>query len=484
MATPKHFPGFGAVDADPHFALASTRPRPRGIRSARRPFPRRLRGRGTHGHVRPRGPAGGDPRAGPACDRLAPGHARAAARTPGLQRCVHHRCHGHEGGCWRGGQHRGPAAGVEGSCDADRAAQRRLEEGLRQAALGRLSPASGRPCLRTTSAAAAPLAQALRWAPRTKLREEPGAPRLRPPLARAAITLVRDRAACCRCACATPSGSPSSRPARELTPRGSSSPRQRAPGPGRGGAPHALTWPRCEQAEPDEADIVGAREAVAGAGLVIVATLATAVQLQRQARLVEAVLETGTPTVTVAMRTPYDLADYPASATRLCSYSIGPAVVGAVADALFARRRHWPAAWTFPAMPVDTVWRWSRWPAVEKIREQPEVAARLLAQAAVQVEALDYRHHSRLCPRYRRPRHLGPRRHLRPVRDGCHGRPVGGPGHTQRALALRRLARLQPCARHRHQPVGCLTRRARHPRGPSTRCTDAGDHQHARNRHG
>ena len=71
-------------------------------------------------------------------------------------------------------------------------------------------------------------------------------------------------------------------------------------------------------------------------GLVVVATLATNVQ-PSQAKLVEAVLETATPTVTVAMRTPYDLADYPASATHLCSYSIVPASVNAVADALFGR---------------------------------------------------------------------------------------------------------------------------------------------------
>ena len=88
--------------------------------------------------------------------------------------------------------------------------------------------------------------------------------------------------------------------------------------------------------EPSGDDIRAAREAAAGAAFVVVATLATDVQ-PSQARLVEAVLETGTPTVTVAMRTPYDLADYPRSATHLCSYSIVPASVDAVADALFGR---------------------------------------------------------------------------------------------------------------------------------------------------
>ena len=88
--------------------------------------------------------------------------------------------------------------------------------------------------------------------------------------------------------------------------------------------------------EPQEADIVGTRDAAAEADIAIVVTLATNVQ-PSQARLVEAVLESGTPTVTVAMRTPYDLADYPASATHLCADSIVPASVGAVADALFGR---------------------------------------------------------------------------------------------------------------------------------------------------
>ena len=90
-------------------------------------------------------------------------------------------------------------------------------------------------------------------------------------------------------------------------------------------------------AEPDEWQIAGAREAVQGAAYVVVATLAADVQ-HSQARLVEAVLAAGVPTVTVAMRTPYDLAAYPGSGTHLCSYAIVPASVGAVADALFGRQ--------------------------------------------------------------------------------------------------------------------------------------------------
>jgi beta-N-acetylhexosaminidase len=89
-------------------------------------------------------------------------------------------------------------------------------------------------------------------------------------------------------------------------------------------------------AEPRDDDVDAARDAASRAAVVVVATLATNVQ-PSQARLVEAVLETGVPTATVAMRTPYDLADYPRSATHLCAYSIVPASVGAVADALFGQ---------------------------------------------------------------------------------------------------------------------------------------------------
>jgi beta-N-acetylhexosaminidase len=87
-------------------------------------------------------------------------------------------------------------------------------------------------------------------------------------------------------------------------------------------------------AQPSDADIAAARDAATGASFVVVVTLATNVQ-PSQARLVEAVLATGTPTVTVAMRTPYDLADYPAAGTHLCTYAIVPASVEALADVLF-----------------------------------------------------------------------------------------------------------------------------------------------------
>jgi beta-N-acetylhexosaminidase len=89
-------------------------------------------------------------------------------------------------------------------------------------------------------------------------------------------------------------------------------------------------------ADPSAAEIAGAREAAAGARYAIVASLAADAQ-PGQARLVDAILSSGTPTVTLAMRTPYDLAAYPGAGTHLCSFAIVPASVGAVADVLFGR---------------------------------------------------------------------------------------------------------------------------------------------------
>jgi beta-N-acetylhexosaminidase len=54
-----------------------------------------------------------------------------------------------------------------------------------------------------------------------------------------------------------------------------------------------------------------------------------------QAQLVKSVLATGTPTVTVAMRTPYDLASYPEASTYVCTYGILPPSLDALAAALF-----------------------------------------------------------------------------------------------------------------------------------------------------
>jgi beta-N-acetylhexosaminidase len=64
-----------------------------------------------------------------------------------------------------------------------------------------------------------------------------------------------------------------------------------------------------------------------------------------QARLVQKLIKQGTRLITVALRMPYDLAAYPAARTYLCTYSILPPVMEALAEALFGRI---PFAGTLP----------------------------------------------------------------------------------------------------------------------------------------
>jgi beta-N-acetylhexosaminidase len=217
----------------------------------------------------------------------------------------------------------------------DRAEQRRLEAGLRQAALRGLIPAGGIRASRTR------IMRLRRWLagferPPVQVVRGESHGSLAHRAAAAAITLVRDEAGLLplrmgqgdRIVVVTPTP-------RDLTPADSSvdEPLALAEAVRRS---HADVRDVRVAARPTSAEIGAAREAVSGARLAVVVTLAANVQPE-QAQLVEAVLATGTPTVTVAMRTPYDLADYPAAVTHLCTYSIVPASVDALADALFGR---------------------------------------------------------------------------------------------------------------------------------------------------
>jgi beta-N-acetylhexosaminidase len=86
-------------------------------------------------------------------------------------------------------------------------------------------------------------------------------------------------------------------------------------------------------ATPREADIAGLGERVAGSDLVIVGTFSAHLQ-PAQAALAAAVLAAGKPTVTVALRTPWDLLAYPSARTHVCSYGILPPTMEALAAAL------------------------------------------------------------------------------------------------------------------------------------------------------
>jgi beta-N-acetylhexosaminidase len=81
-------------------------------------------------------------------------------------------------------------------------------------------------------------------------------------------------------------------------------------------------------------EIAALRERLAGADRLILGTINASMQPE-QAALVNELLQLGLPTVTVALRTPYDLAVYPSSRTHLCTYSIQPASLDALAAALF-----------------------------------------------------------------------------------------------------------------------------------------------------
>jgi beta-N-acetylhexosaminidase len=54
-----------------------------------------------------------------------------------------------------------------------------------------------------------------------------------------------------------------------------------------------------------------------------------------QADLAHAMLSTGKPTITVALRTPWDLGQYPEALTHVCSYGALSPTTEALAAALF-----------------------------------------------------------------------------------------------------------------------------------------------------
>jgi beta-N-acetylhexosaminidase len=83
---------------------------------------------------------------------------------------------------------------------------------------------------------------------------------------------------------------------------------------------------------PRPSEIAAARRLAADCDLVVVGTISASLQPE-QATLVEAVADR--PSVTVALRTPFDLAAYPQATTHVCTYSILPPSLDALADALF-----------------------------------------------------------------------------------------------------------------------------------------------------
>ena len=86
--------------------------------------------------------------------------------------------------------------------------------------------------------------------------------------------------------------------------------------------------------DPDAAAIEAVRARARAADVVVIGTI-DAHRLPGQARLVEAVAGTGTPTVAVAMRGPWDVAIYPERVASLATYSSLPGSLDALAAVLF-----------------------------------------------------------------------------------------------------------------------------------------------------
>lgn len=93
---------------------------------------------------------------------------------------------------------------------------------------------------------------------------------------------------------------------------------------------------------PTPTEIAALRDRAAAADLVVVGTISAMVG-SPQAQLVEALVATGRPLVSVALRTPWDIAAYPMVTTHICTYSILPGALAALAAALFGRARRDPA---------------------------------------------------------------------------------------------------------------------------------------------
>ena len=74
---------------------------------------------------------------------------------------------------------------------------------------------------------------------------------------------------------------------------------------------------------PTDDEIAAVRARAFDADVVVVGTIAASAD-PAQVRLVEALLETGRPVVTVALRTPWDLDAYPRARTHVAAYGILP----------------------------------------------------------------------------------------------------------------------------------------------------------------
>jgi beta-N-acetylhexosaminidase len=88
--------------------------------------------------------------------------------------------------------------------------------------------------------------------------------------------------------------------------------------------------------EPTDAEIAALREKVAQYDLLILGTISASMN-PAQGKLAHALLATSVPTVTVALRTPYDIGIYPQAQTHVVTYSILQPSMRALAAALWGK---------------------------------------------------------------------------------------------------------------------------------------------------
>jgi len=87
---------------------------------------------------------------------------------------------------------------------------------------------------------------------------------------------------------------------------------------------------------PTDAEIVALRARAEGYDAIVAGTI-SATAGSPQAELVRGLIAAGRPVVSVALRTPWDLAAYPEAGTHVCTYSILPESMAVLAAALFGR---------------------------------------------------------------------------------------------------------------------------------------------------
>ena len=97
---------------------------------------------------------------------------------------------------------------------------------------------------------------------------------------------------------------------------------------------HPRVTPHIVTQDPAAAEIAGARAAADSADVIVIGTISASLQ-PGQVALVESLLALGRPTVTVALRTPWDGEAYPTAGTHACTYSVLEPSLLALADALF-----------------------------------------------------------------------------------------------------------------------------------------------------